>query len=99
VPAWIFGQWQGCTQFCLQKISGQNGQAPCYSDPVARAFASAGLPITTEPHGLTRSDGKRPDGFPLVPWKEGKPLTWDVTVVCPPVDSYVEASARDVYQD
>ena len=32
----------------------------------------------------------------MVPWKEGKPLTWDVTVVCPVVaDSYVDASARD----
>jgi len=31
----------------------------------------------------------------MVPWKEGKPLTWDVTVVCPTAESYVEASARD----
>jgi len=32
----------------------------------------------------------------MVPWKEGKPLTWDVlTVVCSLVDSYVDASARD----
>jgi len=31
----------------------------------------------------------------MVPWKEGKPLTWDVTVVCSFADSYVDASARD----
>ena len=31
----------------------------------------------------------------MVPWKEGKPLTWDVTVVCSLADSYVDASARD----
>jgi len=31
----------------------------------------------------------------MVPWKEGKPLIWDVTVVCPTAESYVEASARD----
>jgi len=34
-----------------------------------------------EPHGLVRSDGKRPDGLTLVPWKGGKPLAWDVTAV------------------
>jgi len=31
----------------------------------------------------------------MVPWKEGKPLSWDVTVVCPLADSNVDASARD----
>jgi len=31
----------------------------------------------------------------MVPWKEGEPLTWDVTVVCSLADSYVDASARD----
>ena len=57
---------------------------------------NAGVRVTKEPHGLTRSDGKRPDGLTMVPWKEGKPLTWDVlTVVCSLVDSYVDASARD----
>jgi len=61
----------------------------------ARVFASAGLPVIKEPHGLTRSDGKRPDSLVMVPWKEGKPLTWDMTVVCPTAESYVEASARD----
>jgi len=57
------------------------------NDLVARAFASAGVPVTKEPHGLTRSDGKCPDGLTMVPWKEGKPLTWDVTVVCSLADS------------
>jgi len=63
------------------------------NDLVARAFA--GLPVVSDSHRLTRSDGKRPDGFTMVPWKEGKPLTWDVTVVCRLADLYVDASARD----
>jgi len=46
-------------------------------------------------NGLSRSDGKRPDGLTLVPWKEGKPLTWDSTVVCTVADSYVSGSARE----
>ena len=48
-----------------------------------------------EPHGLVRSDGKRPDGLILVPWKGGKPLAWDVTAVCTVADSYVAATARE----
>ena len=70
------------------------------NDLVARAFASAGLPVQSKkshhPHGLTTPDDKRPDGLTMVLWKEGKPLTWDVTVVCTTAESlYVEASARD----
>jgi hypothetical protein len=36
---------------------------------------------TLEPNGLSRDDGKRPDGMILVPWIKGQPLVWDVTVV------------------
>ena len=59
------------------------------------ALSSAGIPVTKEPNGLTRSDGKRPDGLTLVPWKDGKPLTWDTTVICTVADSYVGGSARE----
>jgi len=31
----------------------------------------------------------------LIPWRSGKPVVWDVTVVCTCADSYVEASARE----
>jgi len=54
-----------------------------------------GIPATKEPHGLTRSDGKRPDGLTLVPWQRGKPLSWDVTVICTLADSYVELAAQE----
>jgi len=53
------------------------------------------IPSSKEPHGLVRSDGKRPDGLTLVPWKGGKPLAWDVTAVCTVADSYVAATARE----
>ena len=64
-------------------------------DLVARAFTSAGIPSSNEPHALVRSYGKRPDGLTLVPWKGGKPLAWDVTAVCTVADSYVAASVRE----
>jgi len=63
-------------------------------DVVARAIQSAGTPITKEPVGLTRLDGKRPDGLTLIPWQGGKPLTWDVTVVSTLAASYLSSSAR-----
>ena len=67
------------------------------NDVVARAIQSSGTPVTPvtkEPVGLTRQDGKRPDGLTLIPWQGGKPLTWDVTVVSTLAASYLSPSAR-----
>ena len=44
-------------------------------------MSAAHLPSRLEPTGLVRSDGKRPDGVTLVPWKSGRLLVWDST--CP----------------
>jgi len=65
------------------------------NDLVAPAFASSGIPVTEEPQGLSRSDGKRPDGLTTIPWQAGGALTWDVTVVCPLAESYVHTAAQD----
>ena len=64
------------------------------NDIVARPFVSAGVPVTKEPVGLTRQDGKRPDGLTLIPWQRGRPLTWDVTIAHTLAGSYVSATAR-----
>ena len=45
------------------------------------APSSVQVPSRLEPSGLSRSDGKRPDGLTMVPWKSGKPMIWDAT--CP----------------
>jgi hypothetical protein len=44
---------------------------------------------TLEPNGLSRDDGKRPNGMTLVPWIKGQTLIWDVTIVDALADSYV----------
>jgi hypothetical protein len=49
---------------------------------------------TLEPNGLSRDDGKRPDGMTLVPWIKGQPLVCDVTVVDTLADSYVLKSSE-----
>ena len=64
------------------------------NDVIARAFATTGPPITEEPNGLSRLDGKRPGGLTLVPWAQGKPLTWDLTVICTSVSSYLAAASQ-----
>ena len=45
-----------------------------------RALAKADIPSILEPAGLSRCDGKRPDGLTLSPWAEGRCLSWDATV-------------------
>lgn len=45
------------------------------------ALSSIKVPSVLEPKGLTRSDGKRPDGVTLAPWEENKQLVLDVTFV------------------
>jgi len=64
------------------------------NDVIARALSSAGIPATKEPSGLTRVDGKRPDGLTLTPWQGGKSLTWDITVVSTLAASYLHASSH-----
>jgi len=44
-----------------------------------------------EPAGLSRDNGKRPDGVTLLPWAKGKPLAWDVTVP----DTYADFHLAD----
>jgi hypothetical protein len=51
------------------------------NEVIARALRSAEVPCVLEPAGCSRSDGKRPDGLTLVPWKRGQQLLWDFT--CP----------------
>jgi len=67
---------------------------PAVNDVIARAITAAGVPVTKEPVGLARLDGKRPDGLTLIPWQVGKPLTWDVTVVSTLADSYLHSTSN-----
>jgi hypothetical protein len=57
-------------------------------------MSSAGIPSTKEPTGLTRDDGKRPDGLTLTPWQDGRSLAWDVTVSNTLAASYVGVAAQ-----
>ena len=79
-------------------------------DLVYRAFVSANVPVTQEPVGFNRTDGKRPDGLTLFPFQLGRALPYDVTVTHTMTESYERhsdivaghaaelASAREPYQ-
>ena len=64
------------------------------NDLIWRAVKRAQIPATKEPIGLSRIDGKRPDGATLIPWKRGKPLAWDVTVPDTYAASYLAETAE-----
>ena len=46
-----------------------------------------------EPEGLSRVDGKAPDGLTLIPWTRGKCLVWDATCADTLCQSYLQASS------
>ena len=88
----------GLHGFICKKAPSRTSRHHALNDLLARAFASAAIPVAKEPLGLSGADGKRPDGLTMVPWREGKPLTWDVTVVCPLAQSYIGDSATNAAQ-
>jgi len=94
---WCCAQVDACGTHSLvcKQAPGRGERHHVLNDVVARAFASAGFPVSKEPAGLSRVDGKRPDGMTLIPWQAGKLVAWDVTVICTTGDSYVEALARE----
>jgi hypothetical protein len=63
------------------------------NDLIHRALNKAGFPAVKEPQGMFRSDGKRPDGMTLIPWRAGRSLVWDATVVDTFAPSYLPDSA------
>ena len=46
---------------------------------IKEALKSASIPSILEPQGLSRTDGKRPDGLSIIPWANGRLLAWDAT--------------------
>jgi hypothetical protein len=63
------------------------------NDIICRSMTRAAIPASKEPTGLVRSDGKRPDGLSLIPWREGRCLVWDVTVADTTAASYLHSTS------
>ena len=75
---------------CLENVA-QEGSAATnnINDIIWRSLIKAGVPTRKEPVGLSRSDGKLPDGLTLIPWCSGRCAVWDVTVVDTLAKSYI----------
>ena len=79
---------------CLKGSKGRNARHSELNTIVHRSLAAVGRPSILEPSGMTRQDGRRPDGMTLFPWHRGKPLVWDVTCVSTLARSYVQRSLQ-----
>ena len=60
---------------------GRHSRHASVNDILHRALTAAKIPSRLEPSGLSSTDGSRPDGMTIVPWRSGRPLVWDAT--CP----------------
>ena len=78
------------------KSAGRIPRHAALNDIIRRAFVSVSCPSILEPNGLFRSDGKRPDGMTLVPWKRGRPIVWDATCVDTLAPSHLPGTAVKV---
>jgi hypothetical protein len=71
------------------KSSGRFSRHTEINSIINRSLTSIHVNSTLETNGLSRDDGKRPDGMTLVPWINGQPSVWDVIIVDTLADSYV----------
>ena len=62
-----------------KNAKGTNPRHQQVNDLIKRALGSAQVTAVLEPPGLSRRDGKRPDGLTLYPWSMGRCLVWDYT--------------------
>jgi len=65
------------------------------NDIIHRSLSSINVPSTLEPRGLSRDDGKKPDGLTLFPWERGQSLVWDATCIDTVAVSYLRISALE----
>ena len=77
-----------------RRAPGRSARHHALNDLVAQCFASAGTPVTKEPTGLFRTDGKRPDGLTLVPWQKRQVIVLGRNC-CVRLAGYVTGSARE----
>ena len=85
---------RGLHGLSCRKSAARQSRHSQLNDIIWRAVKRAQVPASKEPLGLSRTDGKRPDGATLIPWARGKPLAWDVTVPDTYAASHLERTSR-----
>ena len=79
---------------CAKCAEGKLVRHDTMNNIFSHAFSSASFPNIVQPPGISRDDGKRPDGMTLIPWSHGKSLLWDVTVRDTMAASYINDSSK-----
>ncbi|XP_061723449.1 uncharacterized protein LOC133529685 [Cydia pomonella] len=77
-----------------QRCAGRFPRHQSINEIIRRAMVSASVPCVLEPPGLSRADGKRPDGLTLIPWRRGRCLLWDATCVSTFAASHLRQTTR-----
>jgi hypothetical protein len=95
-PCGSFVDARGTHGLACKQSSGRTARHHHLNDLVWRGLSRAGIPSSKEPSGLSRSDGKRPDGLTLIPWQTGKNLIWDVTVADTLATSHLPATSQQM---
>ena len=85
---------RGTHGLSCKQSSGRIARHHHINDLIWRGLSRAGVPSTKEPSGLSRTDGKRPDGITLIPWQAGRSLIWDVTIVDSLATSYLPITSQ-----
>jgi len=75
-----------------KRSAGRHSRHGAINEVICRALCSAQLPARREPTGLYSSQ-TRPDGLTLVPWRMGRCLVWDATVVDTLAPSHLAATS------
>ena len=84
---------RGAHGLSCKRSAGRSARHNYINDIIHRALVRAGVSSVKEPVGLSRTDGKRPDGLTLVPWQAGRCAVWDVTVTNTLAASYLSSTS------
>lgn len=85
---------RGTHGLACTRSAGRHPRHSQLNEVVWRALQRAQIPAMKEPSGLSRTDGKRPDGVTMIPWMRGRCLKWDVTSPDTLAPSHITESAR-----
>lgn len=86
---------QGTHGLSCRFSKGRHLRHGAVNDVVKRSLEAAKIPAHLEPSDIYRTDGKRPDGASIVPWKSGRVLVWDVTCPDTLAPSYSALATRE----
>ena len=77
------------------KSEGRHSRHAAFNDIIKHSLVAAQIPSMLEPTGPCRSDGKRPNGVTIIPWKSGRTLVWDTTCTDTYAASHLDQAVRE----